>query len=57
MNSTAARKLEDRTLVITAVIYCGVMLAALGLGLYGVFSLFRFMFGSIEHTAQISSWL
>ncbi len=57
MNSMAARKTEDRTLAVAAVIYCGVMLAALGIGLYGVFSLFQFMFGSLEQTARISTWL
>ncbi|HEX5732451.1 MAG TPA: hypothetical protein VF131_06425 [Blastocatellia bacterium] len=57
MNSMAARKKEDRTLAVAAVIYCGVMLAALGVGLYGVFSLFQFMFGSLEQAAQVSIWL
>ena len=57
MNSMAARNMEDRTLAVAAVIYCGVMLAALGVGLYGVFSLFQFMFGSLEQTARMSSWL
>lgn len=57
MNSTAARKIEDRTLAVAAMVYCGVMLAALGIGLYGVFSLFQFMFGSLEQTSRISTWL
>ena len=57
MNNMAARNREDRTLAVAAVIYCGVMLAALGVGLYGVFSLFQFMFGSLEQTAQMSTWL
>ena len=57
MNSTAARRTEDRTLAIAAVIYCGVMLAALGVGMYGLFSLFQFMFGSLEHTARMTTLL
>jgi hypothetical protein len=57
MNSLAARKKEDQTLAVAAVIYCGVMLAALGVGLYGVFSLFQFIFGSLEQTSQMSTWL
>ena len=57
MNSMAAKNLENRTLAIAAVIYCGVMLAALGIGIYGVFSLFQFMFGSLEQTAQMTTWL
>jgi hypothetical protein len=57
MNSRAARKSEDRTLAVAAMIYCGVMLAALGIGLYGVFSLFQFMFGSLEQTSQMSTWI
>ncbi|HJQ71545.1 MAG TPA: hypothetical protein VKA70_21395 [Blastocatellia bacterium] len=56
MKSTAARRIEDRTLAVSAVIYCGVMLAALGVGLYGVFSLFQFMFGSLEQTARMNTW-
>ena len=57
MNSMTANKLEDRTLAVAAVLYCGVMLAALGIGLYGVFSLFQLMFGSLEQTARMHTWL
>ena len=57
MNSIAVRNIEDRTLAVAAVIYCGVMLAVLGIGLYGVYSLFQIMFGSLEQTARMSSWL
>ena len=56
MNSVAAKKIENRTLGLTAVIYSVMMLAALGIGLYGVFSLFQFMFGSIEQTARMTTW-
>lgn len=57
MNSMDARDVADRTLAVAAVVYCGVMLAALGVGLYGVFSLFQLMFGSLEQTSRMTTWL
>jgi len=57
MNSGITKNLENRTLALAALIYCGVMLAALGIGMYGVFSLFRLMFGSLEQTARMTTWL
>jgi hypothetical protein len=57
MNSLAAKNIENRTLGIAAILYCVIMLVALGIGLYGVFSLFQFMFGSLEQTAQMTTWL
>ncbi len=56
MNSVAAKNIENRTLGVTAIIYCVMMLVALAIGLYGVFTLFQFMFGSIEQTARMTIW-
>ena len=57
MNSVAAKNIENQALGVTAVIYCLMMIAALGIGLYGVFSLFQFMFGTIEQTARMTTWM
>ena len=57
MNSVAAKNIENRTLGVTAVIYCLMMIVALAVGLYGVFSLFQLMFGTIEQTARMTTWL
>lgn len=57
MNSVSAKNIENRTLGIAAIIYCAMMLAALGVGLYGVYCLFQFMFGTIEQTARMTTWL
>lgn len=57
MNRVAAKNIENRTLGVTAIIYCLMMMAALGIGLYGVFSLFQFMFGTIEQTARMTTWM
>lgn len=57
MKSTTAKNIENRTLALAAVIYCTIMMTALGIGLYGIFSLFQFMFGSLETTVQMHTWL
>ena len=57
MNGSAAKNIENKTLGVTAVIYSIMMLAALGVGLYGIFSLFQFMFGTIEQTARMTTWM
>jgi hypothetical protein len=57
MNSAAAKNIENQTLGLTAVIYCVMMLASLAVGLYGVFTLYQFVFGSIEQTARMTPWV
>ena len=57
MDSRAGRDVADLTLVVAAIVYCGAMLAVLGVGLYGVFSLFQLMFGSLEQTSLMTTWL
>jgi hypothetical protein len=57
MNSVTANNPENRVLAVAAMLYCGVLLAVLAIGLYGVFSLFQLMFGSLEQTARMHTWL
>lgn len=57
MKSATAKNIENRTLAAAAVVYCTIMMTALGIGMYGIFSLFQFMFGSIEQTVQMHTWL
>jgi hypothetical protein len=57
MNSVTANNRENRTLAATALIYCTMMLTVLVLGLYGVYALLQFMFGSLEQTVQMQTWL
>jgi hypothetical protein len=57
MKSVTVKNIENRTLAVAAVIYCTIMMTALGIGLYGIFSLFQFMFGSLEQTVVMHTWL
>ncbi len=57
MNSLPNEYVEERALSVVAVFYYLIMIAAFGIGLYGLFNLIWLAGMAVEHNARVIAWM